>query len=352
MWDGSTPDGPDDSSVPRFAHILLPEFPLYALILATEVLRSANQNTGRRLFETVLVSESGQPVRATNGWWTPVDCGLDTMPDADVVIVFGGNLPTQRVPALLLNRLRRSARHGCIIGAVDTGPFVLAAAGLLDGRRATVHWESLPAFRERYPDLEIADRLFVDDGTRLTCAGGVATLDMMLALIRRFRGPALAAEMANAFIHRPRDAGMTQRPAEEAASLGNAKAMQMVRLMEDNLEMPLTIGELAAALGVSTRTLERLARRSFGESPQRVYLNLRLQAARNLLFYDDLSVRDVGLASGFGDGAVFCRAFHRVFGQSPSTFRSSLRRAQNETVRPELRRLTPDVPARADQGVG
>jgi transcriptional regulator GlxA family with amidase domain len=338
MMRSSLPDRPPDGAPPSFALVLEPEFPINALVLATEALRIANQNSGLRLFDWWIVSESGEPVRATNGQWTPVDKSLDALSEATVLLVFGGNLPTQRVTAHFLARLRWFARHGTVMGAVDTGAFALARAGLLDGHAITLHWEAVPSFRERFPDIEISDRLFRFERDRITCAGGIGTLDMMLALIARYRGPALAVEVANALVHAPRDSAAPQR-ARGPDDGGDGLTRRLVRTMEANLETPLSAGGLAAALGCSLRSLERATLRAFGESLMRVYLKVRLQEARNLLFYEELSVSEVALACGFSYPSVFCRAFRRYFGESPREFRAMLRRQQSENVRPELRRL-------------
>ena len=327
---------------PIFNLLVEPEFTLNALILASEALRIANQNSGRLLFRSHLVSETGGAVRASNGMWMDVDCALDTMPVASHYILFGGNLPTQHNSSKLLNHLRAAARFGALVGGVDTGAFALAKAGLIanDTAEVVLHWEATPTFRELFPDARVRDRIYLVSGNRAHCAGGVATLDMMLDLIAACGGEALADEVANALVHTRRPGDRAQRSdaisRPEAASL----AVRLVQKMEQNLDFPLTQVDLARELAVSSRSLSRLCRRSFDESPMRLYLRVRLQAARNFLFYEDFSISDVANACGFSYPAVFSRVFKKQYDLTPREFREELRHNQHSSLRPEIRRLS------------
>jgi AraC family carnitine catabolism transcriptional activator len=332
----------NDSSCPHFNFILQPEFPANALILASDALRIANQNSGREIFRWNFVSESGGPVRASNGMWFDVDCEIQTMAPADVVLLFEGNLPTQRNSQALLGQLRASARFGAIVGGVDTGAFALAQAGLIGTGEASelvLHWEAVPTFRERFPTATILNQIYLVQDGRAHCAGGVAALDLVLDLIAGFNGSALANEVANALVHTRRDAATEQRNDPRPASQHTPLSGQIVALMEDNLDFPLTLGELAGELGISQRTLSRECNRMFGESPMRIYLHVRLQAARNILFYEEFSIKEVALACGFSYPALFSRAFRKLFNQTPRDFRLAVRQSQSLAVRPEIRRL-------------
>jgi len=329
-------------ALPSFNFILQPEFPVNALILATEALRIANQNSGRELFRWHIVSEDGAPVRASSGMWIAADCDFAGMPRADFTLLFEGNLPTQRNSAKLLNQLRTAARFGGSVGAVDTGTFALAQAGLIGERETVLHWEATPTFHERFPEVETRNQIYLIDGKRLACAGGIATLDMMLDLIGRIHGAALANEVANALVHTPRPATTAQRLGDSAGTK-KSLADRIVAVMESNLDFPLDLDEIAAKLGVSSRTVVRECRRSFGETPMRLYLRIRLQAARNILFYEEFSIKEVAVACGFSYPAVFSRAFRAQFKQTPRAFRLSFRAKQKAAIRPELRRLTVDA---------
>ena len=331
---------------PVFNLLLLPEFPLNALILASDALRIANQNSGRKLFRWNFVSESGGAVRASNGMWLDVDFSLERMPVGTHYIVFEGNLPTQHNSARLLNALRTAARFGATVGGVDTGACALAQAGLVAGENSEVvlHWEAVPTFRELFPEAAVQDRSCLVSGNRAHCAGGVAALDLMLELISGCAGETLADEVANALVHSRRRGTVAQRGDAGTRLEATALSVRLVQEMEQNLDFPLSLGELATALAVSPRTLARVCQRTFGESPMRLYLRVRLQAARNFLFYEEFSIGDVAIACGFSYPAVFSRVFKRQYHQTPRAFREELRRNQYSSLRPEIRRLSRSLP--------
>ena len=329
-----------DRPLSAFNFILQPEFPMNALILASEALRIANQNSSRELFRWRMVSETGAPIRASNGMWMSVDCDLAAMPMADVHLLFEGNLPTQRNSPELLAKLRAAARYGATVGAVDTGTFALAQAGLVGSRPAVLHWEAVPTFKERFPDAEVRPQLYLVDGNQAYAAGGVATLDLMLDLIGRAQGPVLANEVANALVHTPRPAQAPQRLDEPAERRTPALPDRIVDLMSRNLDFPLNPEQMAAELGISTRSLARACHRHFDDSPMRLYLRIRLQAARNFLFYEEFSIKDVALACGFSYPTVFARSFKAQFGETPRSFRNNWRRKQSQAYLPEIRRLS------------
>jgi AraC family carnitine catabolism transcriptional activator len=320
--------------------LLLPEFPVYAFILAIEALRIANQNAGERLFSSYLISADGKPVTAGNGMVVEPDLGIADAPFLPTVIVFACNHPERNIRRSVLAWLRRLDRHGALLGAVDTGQFALAKAGLLDGVTVALHWEAAPLFRDHYPHIEVRDALFAIDRNRITCAGGIATLDMMLHIIANRHGRALAEVVANGFVHgRIRHDGERQRvSADDALGVVNHRLAAIVQTMEAHLETPLSTEALAAKAGISVRQIERLMRETLGETPSRYYLKLRLQAARNHLFYGDMPIQEIAQASGFSSPSVLSRAFKTHFGVSPREFRRQFSVDRLERFRPELRR--------------
>jgi AraC family carnitine catabolism transcriptional activator len=328
----------DDSDIVRYGFLLLPEFPLYALIPAMEALRIANQNHGRKLFDWVLISEDGSSVRSGNGMSLTVDATTKDITWLPTVLVFGGNHPIQHLSKRLLSWLRRLARHGCIMGGIDTGTFALAEAGLLDGRTVTMHWESMSTFRERYPGIDIVEQLFQIDEERITCAGGHATLDLMLGLISKQHGSALAQVVANAFVaHRPRGEKEAQRLSPRILSNDvNSPLTKILQDMESNIETPLSAEQLARRAGVSVRALSRLVHDRLGESPMSYYRKIRLQAARNALFYSDVAIQDVAASCGFASPEVFSRTFKEHFGVSPREFRHRFASDELRQFRPEF----------------
>ncbi len=324
-----------------FAFLLAPEFPMNAFILATEALRIANQNSGETLFRWTIASENGDPVRASNGMWVEADQNLSGIPNSDVIIVLEGNLPTQRISPAMLAILRSAYRHGAMIVSADTGAFAVAAAGLVGERDVIVHWEAATSYAEQHPQSRLRNTIFLVDRQLAFCAGGVAMLDLMLDLIGKFNGSELAREIANALIHTPRESTHPQRTDDEADGADTAPlARKLLTIMEENLDFPLPPRDIAQRLGISVRTLERHCMRSFDQSPAQLYLRIRLQAARSLLFYEERKISDIALACGFSYPSVFTRAFESHFGLSPSAFRSSFRATQARTVRPEILRLS------------
>ncbi len=325
----------------RIGFFLIPEFPIYALIPATEALRIANQNSGSRLFDWRLISVDGAPVRAGNGMMVTPDSPIapaEGRPDFSTLIVCAGNQPTQYVDRRLLNWLRRLDRHGVRLGALDTGLFALAAAGLMDGYRMTLHWEAMPVFHEHYPELDVVEQIFVFDRSRITCAGGTAAIDMMLHLIAIDHGTMLAQIVANGMVHERIRHGTDPQRAMLDSPMGSLDpvVIQAIRLMEDNLEQPLPPEEIAEAVGLTARRLERLFRRKLNDSPMRYYLKIRLQAARNLLFYSDVPIQNIALGCGFSGAEVFSRTFRSHFGQSPREFRSNYSTDRLHRFHPEF----------------
>jgi AraC family carnitine catabolism transcriptional activator len=326
----------------RIAFFLVPEFPIYAVIPATEALRIANQNSGQSLYQWSFVSLDGKAVRAGNGMTVAPDASIEGDPSFTTLIVCAGNHPTQYLDRRLLNWLRRLDRHGIVLGALDTGSFALAAAGLMKGYRMTLHWEAMPLFHEHYPDLDVREQIFAIDRNRITCAGGAAATDLMLQLIAQDHGTVLSQVVANGMVHeRIRHETDPQRAVLDMP-LGSHDpiVLRAIRLMESNLEVPLLPDEVAGKVGLTTRQLERLFRRKLDDSPARYYLKIRLQAARNLLFYSDVSIQDVALSCGFSGADVFSRTFRDHFGSSPRKFRSDFSTDRLHRFHPEfLQRL-------------
>ncbi|HWA46285.1 MAG TPA: GlxA family transcriptional regulator [Hypericibacter adhaerens] len=307
--------------------LLLPKFSMMAFVSAVEPLRVANRLAGAMLYQWEIVSLEGASILASNGMALVADRQLSQLSRGGAryrtVVVGAGFEPERGYDRRVRDWLRRLDRNGVELGAMDTGSFVLARAGLLDGYRATTHWESLDSFRERFPKVEAEGGLFAIDRNRLTCAGGTAALDMMLHLISRRHGHRLATAVSEQFIHaRIRDPQDRQRM-EPAARQGvsHAGLGRAIALMEKNLEEPLDAARMARGAGLSQRQLERLFREHLKTTPQRYYLDLRLQRARALLQYSEMPVVEVAVACGFGSAAHFSRSYRTWSGRAPSAER-------------------------------
>jgi transcriptional regulator GlxA family with amidase domain len=305
--------------------LLVPGFALMSYTAAIEPLRAANLIAGKELYRWWHASPSGKPVAASNGVAIIPDYGTDRDRTADMVFVCAGGNPATFEDKAAFALLRRLARKGVVIGGISGGPYILAKAGLLEGRRATLHWEHLPAFREAFPEVEVVPSLFEIDANRITCSGGISALDMMVALIERDHGRQLAASVGDWFLHTHIREGMGPQRMDLRYRLGVAdeKLIKVLGAMETNLETPRPRSELAREAGISLRQLERLFRHHIGRGIHGHYRFLRLERARKLLRETALPVLDVALATGFASSSQFARAYRSAFGEPPSETRAS-----------------------------
>lgn len=309
--------------------IVVPAFSLMAFASILEPLRSANLMSGRRLYAWTLYSPDGGVLESSGGLpilTEPLERLSTAEPadhDPDLIVVCAGLTAEEYRSPALEACLRRAARRGKTLTAVSTASFILAHAGLLEGRRCTVHWDFLDAFIEAFPDLEVGNELFVVDGKIITCAGGTAALDLALHLIRQHHGDELANSVSDQFIHGGlRSAADGQRmDARHRFGVAHPHLLSAIRLMEDAAEQPIPVAEIAQRIGISARQLERLFERHLKCSPSRHYARLRLEKARRLLRHSSLSVTEVALACGYESASHFSTSYSGHFGLSPSNDR-------------------------------
>ncbi|MFV0383072.1 GlxA family transcriptional regulator [Paracoccus sp. (in: a-proteobacteria)] len=306
----------------RFTFLLLDRFTMLPFTAAIEPLRLANRSARRALYEWRLVGPSGDVATCSNGARLQLDAGLEaeTQPGRDeVVIVCGGTEIAREATKPVLAWLRRQERSGAMIGAVCTGAWILAAAGLLDGRRATIHWENHDGFAEAFPKVDLLRSVFVQDGGRLTAAGGTSSIDMMLHLIALAHGDDLAAEVADQMLHTTIRTDQDRQRLSIPARIGvrHPRLSSVIARMEGNLEEPISPVRLAADAGMSTRQLERLFRRYLNRSPKRYYMEIRLARARNLLMQTEMSIIEIALASGFSSPSHFSKCYRAQYGSTP-----------------------------------
>ncbi|MCB1349837.1 MAG: GlxA family transcriptional regulator [Maritimibacter sp.] len=308
-----------DTSPRRFVFVLVENFTLLSFAGAVDSLRLTNRQLGREACSWLLVGENGRAVRCSAGIEVSLDGGLGEMRHTDTVIVCGGEDVAAQTSKTLLSWLRREARRGAAMGAFCTGAHVLAEAGLLDGKRATIHWENHDGFTEAFENVELSRAVYVIDGNRMTTAGGTASIDLMLALIAREFGTDIASAVADQQIYTTirteRDSQRLSVPTR--IGVRHPKLAQVIQAMEANIEDPVSPAKLAAAVGLSTRQLERLFRRYLNRSPKRYYMELRLQKARNLLMQTDMSVINVGLACGFTSPSHFSKCYRAHYETTP-----------------------------------
>ncbi len=310
----------------RIAFLLVPRFSMMAFAAGVEPLRAANRLSGSPLFQWQLVSADGAPVEASNGICVAAQSSLAELGKIDTIIACAGlEAPEVERNIKVHHQLRRLAHHGTVIGAISSGSFLLAEAGLLAGRRCTVHWEYLEAFRTRYPQLEVTEDLYVIDRNVFTCSGGTAALDMMVHFISQTAGSQLALAVAEQFIHpQVRTQEEQQRlDLHTRYRIENPKLIQVISLMEGALDEPVELREMARHANISVRQVERLFREHIGSSPKSFYLDLRLAKARALLRRTLGSLRTIALECGFGSPSHFCHAYKRRYGIPPTHERRS-----------------------------
>ena len=320
----------------RFTFVLLDRFTMLPFAAALDALRLANKMAGARLYDWRLVGPDGGFATCSNGAQIRLDGGLgdEVMGRDDTVIVCGGDAITAQAARPVLAWLRRQARTGATLAAVCTGAHVLAKAGLLDGRRATIHWESHDSFAETFPDVHLHRQVFVDDGARLTAGGGTSSIDMMLHVIGRAQGADLAAQIADQMLHTGIRTGRDHQRLSIATRIGirHPRLAAVVERIEANLENPVSPPQLAADAGMSTRQLERLFMRYLNRSPKRYYLEARLARARQLLLNTDLPLIEIAVACGFASSSHFSKCYRERYATSPYRERGVQRAASVLTI--------------------
>ncbi|WP_243717475.1 helix-turn-helix domain-containing protein [Actinomadura sp. KC345] len=253
--------------------------------------------------------------------------GLDSLAAADTIVVPGHEDVRAVPPAEVLDALRDAADRGARIASICVGAFVLAAAGLLDGRRATTHWSYAKALARRYPDVEVDPSvLYVDDGRTLTSAGVAAGIDLCLHIVRQDHGSATAARTARRIIMPPqRDGGQAQYIRHEDPPDDVAALQPTLAWLEANLHRPLTLDDIARHASVSVRTLTRRFREQAGTTPLRWLSRARVHRAQQLLETTDLPVERVATEAGFGSPVTLRAHFARSVGASPLAYRGAFR---------------------------
>jgi transcriptional regulator GlxA family with amidase domain len=303
----------------RYVFLLLDRMTMMAFTSAIEPLRLANQVSGQKLYDWKLASEDGRDVTCSNGVALRVDMGLDEVSRDDTVLVCGGIDVAEATTKPVLNWLRREARRGAAVGGLCTGAWAVAKAGLLDGKRATIHWENQDSFAEDFEEVRLTKSVFVVDGNRISTAGGTASLDLMLKLIARDHGEGMANTVADQLIYNSIRTDQDSQRLSIPTRIGvrHPKLAQVIGRMEANIEDPVSPAKLAEEVGMSTRQLERLFRRYLNRSPKRYYMEIRLQKARNLLMQTEMSVINVALACGFASPSHFSKCYRAHYQTTP-----------------------------------
>ena len=303
----------------RFVFLLLDQFTMLSFACAIEPLRLANTVMGYPVYSWSLAGEGGKEAFCSNGASFHLDMGLEEVDRDDMVMVCGGMDIQRSATRAVIGWLRRESRRGVTIGGMCTGAYALAKAGLLDGKKATIHWENQDGFLEEFEQVRLTKSVFVVDGNRMTTAGGTSSIDLMLKIIANDLGEDTANNVADLLIYSTiRTDQDTQRLSiPTRIGVRHPKLSQVIQMMEGNIEEPMSPADLAEEVGMSTRQLERLFRRYLNRSPKRYYMELRLQKARNLLMQTDMSVINVALACGFASPSHFSKCYRAHYNTTP-----------------------------------
>ena len=309
----------------RFVFVLMDNFTMLCFAAAVESLRIANRTAGKELYSWTIRSETGEEAACSNGCIFRVDGDLCELDREDTIMLCGGIDVQKATTKRLLNWLRRESRRGVMIAGLCTAGYTMARAGLLEGKKATIHWENQDSFAEEFEEVELTKSVFVVDGKRMTTAGGTASIDLMIKLIADDHGEDLANAVADLLIYSAiRTDQDTQRLSiPTRIGVRHPKLSRVIQMMEQNIEDPISPAILAKDVGMSTRQLERLFRRYLSRSPKRYYMELRLQKARNLLMQTDMTVINVALACGFASPSHFSKCYRSHYDTTPYRERGS-----------------------------
>ncbi len=309
----------------RFVFVLMENFTLLSFSSALDALRIANRMSGKTLYEWTFIGENEEVVSCSAGTQFKLDNSLIELHRDDTILLCGGTSIQEATTKKLIGWLRREARRGLIIGGLCTAAYPMAKAGLLDEKKATIHWENQDSFAEEFLEVELTKTVFVCDGNRYTTAGGTSSIDLLLKIIADEYGEELANAVADQMIYSSiRTDQDTQRlSVPTRIGVRHPKLSKVIQMMEINIEEPISPSILAKDVGMSTRQLERLFRRYLDRSPKRYYMELRLQKARNLLMQTDMSVINVALACGFASPSHFSKCYRAHYDTTPYRERGS-----------------------------
>lgn len=310
---------------------LVPDFTLIAFSTAIEPLRVANRMLGYDAYKWRLASNDGKPVKASCG----VEIAVQTSLDEERRLMGGQDRPSMVIVCSGMNVeryanksafawLREEYNRGVALGGLCTGAHILAAAGLLSNKRCAIHWENLPGFSEAFPKANVFADLFEIDQNIHTCAGGTASLDMMIKLIGDDFDEILVNRVCEQVLtDRVRSPTDRQRlPLRARLGVQNAKVLSIIELMEQHLSEPLSLLDIADGVGLSRRQIERLFQQEMGRSPARYYLEIRLDRARHLLIQSSLPVVEVAVACGFVSASHFSKCYREFYARSPQQERA------------------------------
>ncbi len=288
-------------------------------------MRAANRLSGKNLYQWEYYAPDNEPVAASCGITVPT-MALAEAKNLETLIIVAPNTAQNFDDVSTIKRLKAMDRQKVNLGSASSGSFILARAGLLDEGRCTIHWENIPVFKEFYPQVEVAFTLYEIAERRFTCSGGTAALDMMLKLIENQYGRQLAQQISQQFQH---DRIRTEIDSQQMAdridlAMSAQKLIDVINLMENNIEVPMSLPSIAGKCNLSLRQIERLFHKYRDVTPSQYYLSLRLMHAKQLLLNTNRSVIDISIATGFETQSYFTACYRKYFGSSPRNHRSQV----------------------------
>ena len=305
------PYSKNPSRVPTQISILLfDRFSNHCLANVLEPLRAANDLSSQQVFEWNIVVLGGQRVRSSSGLRLEADAQLADM-RGDILIVMPSYGFLTHANVTSSRALRAAARRFDILAGLDTGSWLLAEAGLLDGYRATIHWDELDRFSERFSDIDVQKEAVIYDRDRITCGGASTAFALAMQMIEKQHGAALRLRVEHLF-----SGAYAQRPVRRGGIAARA-----VDLMRAHIEEPLPIAQLAQQLGRSQKHLEQQMLARLGAAPQVIYRRIRLERARQLSLDTTISVAEISVRCGYQDASAMTRAFRSEYGTTPQALR-------------------------------
>jgi len=307
-----------DAKPQRIGILLFERFSNHCLANAVEPLRAANTLLGRAAYQWSFMTLDGAAVQSSSGLPVAAEMALSQSGSGDALFLIPSYEYQAFVNPSVLRSLRSAAQRYDVLAGLDMGSWLLAAAGLLEGYQATVHWDEADNFQEAFPDVDVTRTRVVMDRDRWSCGGAMTAFEMVLRMIGDIHGEALRMEVAAMFMQG--GAENAARQSEVGRVAGQVTAAMAV--MRENIEEPLRMGEIAQGLQMSQRKLERLFLAELGAGPQKVYRRMRLQAARRLVEQTRLTIVEISIRCGYRDPSAMTRAFGEEFGMSPREVRA------------------------------
>ncbi len=306
--------------------LILPTSSLMTVASTIDPMRAANRIAGQEIFNWKIVSPRGLAVDLTCGLSLPVNGRFSDNDRGDLLIIIGGfNALNTALPVTPI-RLKRIIPNFTKVVSVEGGTWLLAKTGVLDGKKATTHWEDLESFSDEFSKIDVVADRFVVESKYVTVGGASPALDFLLAFIEEKFAAALAFDVSSVFIYSSTSHAADPQPFVSFGRLEERepRVAQSIRLMEARIENPITIAAISKHVKISTRRLETLFRIHLGLGPAAYFNRLRLKSAERLLKDTNLSVREIGLRTGYSSTASLSRSFKKFSGQSPVTFRHSM----------------------------